>query len=77
VSGENWTPGPWQVNPQDHRFVEVDGGRAIASAYGRDSEALGNGLLIAAAPTMADYIKRRASDGCEEAAKIWETINAR
>lgn len=36
-----------------------------------------NAHLIAAAPTMAEYIKRRADDGCEEAACIWEQINAR
>ena len=42
-----------------------------------EQEQLANAHLIAAAPTMADYVKRKADDGCEEAASIWEQINAR
>ncbi len=35
-----------------------------------------NAHLIAAAPTMALYIKKRADTGDTEAIEIWETINA-
>ena len=32
--------------------------------------------LIAASPTMADYISRKADEGCSEAKTIMEAINA-
>lgn len=35
-----------------------------------------NARLIAAAPTMYDYIASSASNGCAEASKIMEAINA-
>jgi hypothetical protein len=56
MSGENWTPGPWFAEPLDSREV-FGGNRAIATAHGRDSEALGNGLLIAAAPELYEALK--------------------
>jgi hypothetical protein len=40
-------------------------------------ELIANARLIAAAPTMADYIERKAEAGCKEAASILEQINAR
>lgn len=39
-----------------------------------DAEA--NARLIAAAPTMRDYIAKRANAGCAEALEILETIDA-
>jgi hypothetical protein len=36
-----------------------------------------NARLIAASPTMAEYIQRKADEGDEEAARIMETIHAR
>ena len=82
-----WTPGPWTVHKS--RTTDdvgiIGGGGCLAECFSeirrknenavREQEA--NAHLIAAAPTMADYVKRRADEGCEEAASIWEQINAR
>lgn len=35
-----------------------------------------NARLIAAAPSMYDYLRRKAADGCREAQEIMEVINA-
>lgn len=37
---------------------------------------LANARLIAAAPSMYDYLRRKAADGCREAQEIMEVINA-
>lgn len=51
--------------PRDERSADAE----------REAEA--NARLIAAAPTMADYIKRQAANGCVEAAQLLEQINGR
>lgn len=48
----------------------------VAGDRAFNSESKANGALIAAAPTMADYIESRARAGDEQASKIWESINA-
>jgi len=86
-----WTPGPWMVGGvrcrvagQDtHSILRYDADKnrdeTIATVWYDPKTGLGraDAHLIAAAPTMADYVKRRADEGCEEAASIWEQINAR
>lgn len=82
-----FTPGPWLVS--EHVTVTSDGWqnmptkRFICTIRGFHrtkeaiSEATANARLIAAAPTMASYIKSRADAGDEEAKKIWqEATNA-
>ena len=80
------TPGPWSIPGQPDKicaegFTRNGAAKAIATAHTPSwmagSEPWANAHLIAAAPTMADYVKRKADDGCEEAASIWEQINAR
>lgn len=41
-----------------------------------DKEILANAHLIAAAPTMAEYIRKQAVKGDQEAADIWESMHA-
>lgn len=48
----------------------------LAAVHNFPNNMLANARLIAAAPTMAEYIGKRASDGDVEASKIWEAINA-
>ena len=80
------TPGPWVVVGRLTKYVEARlVGRLIQEVaacgptmadegYGQQQEA--NARLIAAAPTMYEYIASSASNGCAEARKIMEAINA-
>lgn len=70
------TPGPWDCKPSNEYSwtyeIEPQGRR------GSDNwqEAEANARLIAAAPTMYEYIILSASKGCATAKKIMEAINA-
>ena len=70
------TPGPWWVaGKATIRYGDpnsIDTGW-VASVHWRNREA--NARVIAAAPTMFDYIAARASSGDTEAAMIIETIH--
>ena len=79
------TPGPWMAKKATVRgevnewYVADDEGVAVIASCvtdtaGEPSEA--NARLIAAAPTMYEYIASSASNGCAEARKIMEAINA-
>ena len=82
----DFTPGPWVVVGRLTKYVEARlVGRLIQEVaacgptmadegYGQQQEA--NARLIAAAPTMYEYIASSASNGCAEARKIMEAINA-
>ena len=81
MSEAKHTPGIWFVNHESKDVgdgklsIEVDGDYFIAQVdEGICQEA--NARLIAAAPTMYGYIELRASNGCEEAKKIMEAVNA-
>lgn len=79
-----WTPGPWRYEPH----ISDDGsellGHQIWGGDGRDilywdelgfqSTAKADAHLIAAAPTMAEFVRARALSGDEDAIKIWEQI---
>jgi hypothetical protein len=81
------TSGPWYVTDGDgrergyiRRTGSVAGELAIArvchgTARGY-SEIKANARLIAASPTMYDYIKQRADTGDTQAISILEAINA-
>ena len=69
------TPGPWsaQINHCNHAVISPDGfDIALVSASGVDSDA--NARLIAAAPTMFDYLTLLASRGNDEAHEIIKKI---
>lgn len=80
------TPGPWEamgnwVRSPMHQPEGLPRGVQIAEC--RDGyflphtpEAKANARLIAAAPSMYDYLRRKAADGCREAQEIMEVINA-
>lgn len=65
------------VDGYDSKWVYA-GHRYIAAASGRDVpswvEVVANARLIAACPTMYDYIKTQAEKGDEDAAKIINSI---
>lgn len=68
---EKWTPGPWRYKPREARQIRSASGLYVGQIY-RSKSAKADGHLIAAAPDMADYIKRRAEDGDAEAQELWE-----
>ena len=85
MSKAKHTPGPWVVSDQGVGFeVDSNDGWQVAQAQQRPEDGRGkpssvrlaNARLIAAAPTMADYIKRRADAGDSEADKIVRAIHA-
>ena len=80
------TPGPWEATgnyvrspmhqpeglPRGVQIVECRDGYFLPHT----EEAKANARLIAAAPSMYDYLRRKAADGCREAQEIMEVINA-
>ena len=71
-----FTPGPWRVGPVDDTVVTDAAGNEVAAIDG-DYNSPGtwpqmeaNARLIAAAPCMAEYIRRKAGEGCAEAARL-------
>lgn len=86
--GNPWTPGPYYIavtgdGTSDFNcdILAPDGDCDpwhIAQTYFFPEPGIeqANARLIAASPTMAEYIQKKAVDGCPEAAAIWETINA-
>jgi hypothetical protein len=86
------TPGPWEVVQLDHAIVvrtespsktQYGASRyAVIGGFDRNdheqlAEAFANAHLIAAAPSMAEYIKKRSEEGCQEATLLWEQLNGR
>jgi hypothetical protein len=85
------TKGPWALEELHWRSMQTaNGSRCVAfitagrenvadvcdSAGMTEEEARANARLIAAAPTMHDYIQVRANDGDKQALSILEAINA-
>jgi hypothetical protein len=83
-----FTPGPWTIHSYNngHLLGFVQGapmpderyGDAIVLKFARptSARAKADARLIAAAPTMYEYIESSASNGCAAAAGILETIHA-
>lgn len=84
MSKTPWTPGPWTfyapaswTDGLGYIRPLAEDGREIAhhgDSHRASAENLANARLIAASPTMADYIKRKAAAGCPEAQQIWEGL---
>lgn len=72
-----WTPGPWEVSyAHDGTGYPRFAIHGMAGEAKRDKHVLeANAHLIASAPIMAEYIKRKADAGDSEALAIWEQIN--
>lgn len=81
------TPGPWFVERQIQNYRsgatalcitsrgEGQVAQTVASIVSIDS-GKANARLIAAAPTMYEYISSSASNGCAEAREMLEAIHA-
>ena len=82
------TPGPWYVGSGTYEGRNIYSTASVTDGEGftyqpvvataEDEVACwdANARLIAAAPTMYEYIASSASNGCAEARKIMEAINA-
>ena len=79
------TPGPWRTKREGFSTVyveaRIDGGLIQEVAACGPTEAgleqqEANARLIAASPTMHEYIQHRANDGCDTAKLILDAINA-
>lgn len=71
------TKKPWKVNSKKGRqtvFEITQNGRTlpIAMTYGEDSES--NARLIAASPTLYDYVVRMAKQGDKEACLTLDSL---
>jgi hypothetical protein len=80
----NWTPGPWAASaPGDYSDYSGDcsvitgDDTRVCVALGTDQEATANARLIAAAPTMAEYIIGRARYGDGAAIAIVEALGVK
>lgn len=83
MSETKHTPGPWSYSRQSPRVISLkrqhwevgslENMKGVAIAFRGEA----NARLIAAAPTMYDYIQIRAVSGDKDAAKILGEINAR
>lgn len=72
------TPGPWRAEKpewMDHPIVMRGDGGVVAKMIDRPT-AEADAHLIAASPTMYDYLVERAQSGDARAASIVEAINA-
>jgi len=83
------TAGPWSVDADEYNsssrqlvgiYVSQNGDGRICKAFANclvttEEELRANAALIAAAPTMYQYIKKRADSGCVEATRILEVTN--
>ena len=70
------TPGPWKIDYGYNRSINFIGpcvpDQYAGSSWLRVTEA--NARLIAASPTMYEYINQRANEGDAHAAKIIASI---
>ncbi len=80
MNNSEYTPGPWHVAPMSPTWVGTKYSEHIASTDTFDiedeDEQKANARLIAASPTMYDYLVERAQSGDARAASIVEAINA-
>ena len=82
------TPGPWQIEwnvaqggeghyiTDNNDMGELSRIAAVLFHDDADGETRANARLIAASPTMYDYLVERAQSGDARAASIVEAINA-
>ena len=82
------TPGPWQIEwnvaqggeghyiTDSKDMAELSRIAAVLFHDDADGETRANARLIAASPTMYDYLVERAQSGDARAASIVEAINA-
>lgn len=84
MAESKFTPEPWFIGGECLGYSVYTSedwqtfGTLVAQAAPtkRNEERRANAHLIAAAPTMAAYIERRALAGDADAIALWEAINA-
>ena len=73
MTGSQHTSGPWSYNPRSANRLTGPKGETVAATYGGTvgtAEQDANTRLIASAPAMYEYIKKRAAEGEQEAQSI-------
>ena len=86
---DEYTKGPWYVGSGTYECRNIYSVASVTDDEGFTYQPIvataeddgidcwdANARLIAAAPTMYEYIASSASNGCAEARKIMEAINA-
>jgi hypothetical protein len=90
MSKPAWTPGAWRAASKPSAVVgwpvvSIHGRSICSVAYRNDwnlpesaerGEAKANAALIAASPSLAQYVQRKADEGDEEARRLMETVHA-
>jgi hypothetical protein len=75
-----WTPGPWKLHPWGSgKGYEIETEAALVASVQREmagSATEANARLIAASPSLAEYVQRKADEGDEEATRLMETVHA-
>jgi hypothetical protein len=78
VSNLSHTPGPWSYNDRSANRVLGPDNQVVAATYGGavgDGEQAANTRLIAAAPSMYEYLIGRAAAGDSAAVEILATLD--
>ena len=77
------TPGPWRIGPHQQILsqgwsIRIGDDSAIAYVLGKENPELrANARLIAAAPSLYEYVASKANCGDNEALKLLEMIHGR
>ena len=75
---ERWTRGPWHTDGHGLRtIVRGDNGAIVCVRHRLDAEQHeANSHLIAAAPTLFEYVNKCAMNGCKEAEHIIKGVTS-
>lgn len=87
MTAQKHTPGPWFIHPDvDHPYeIQIAAGPLddegcpevwVAECFGglSDGEREANARLIAASPSLYEFVSRKASEGDEDAARLIANI---
>ena len=75
---EKHTPGPWTHKEDNPTRIIGPGDETIAAVYGGmvgDMVQLANARIIAAAPSIYEYVQNKAIDGDKDAQTFLESLN--
>lgn len=77
MSEEKHTPGPWKHKEDNPTRIMGPDDETVAAVYGGmvgDKFQLANARLIAAAPSIYEYIQNKAMDGDKDAQTFLESL---
>ena len=72
------TPGPWSYNELSANRVMAPDNQVVAATYGGfvgSDEQEANTRIVAAAPALYGYVRRRASEGDQDAIALLASID--